>query len=111
MNTSVQTSSRLSRVVAILAATIGALLLDGFLVAWIWADGVDFATMDRVMPGESGFHIDPLPLSYKLLLGLLLLINFGLLYLLSKRSRQYAWGFAAGAIVPMGYLLFILASA
>ena len=90
---------------------ISTLLLDGFLVAWLWADGVDFATMDRVMLGESGFHVAPLPFSYKLLFVAILLINIVLLYLLSKRKRQYALGFAAGAAVPMSYLISILMSA
>ena len=112
MNTAIPTSSRLSRVVTILAIVIGTLVLNGLIVTWIWGTGVDFATQDIVLPGGSGFQIKPLPDSYRWLLGALLAANIGLLgYLLAKRKRQYALCFAVGATVPMGYLIMIVASA
>jgi hypothetical protein len=96
----------------VLATTFGTLLLNGLLVLWLWAAGVEFATMDRVQPGESGFHIGPLPSMHKVLLIIILITNAWLLiYLIVRRKRQYALSFAAGAAVPMGYVLYILASA
>lgn len=107
--TAIQTSSKLSQAGLVLAIAIGTILLDGFLVAWVWGTGVDFATLDRVSPGGSGFQINPLPIGYKWLLGAVLVANIGLLYSLARKKWQYALGFAVGAIVPMGYIILILA--
>ena len=112
MSSVFHTSSRFSQVGTILTIVISTLLLDGLLVAWLWGTGVDFAIMDRVMPGESGFLINPLPDIYQGLLGAVFVANTGLLvYLLLKRKRLYVLSFAIGAAVPMGYLISILASA
>ena len=112
VSTSIQTSSMLSRAVVTLAIIISTLLLDGFIVAWLWGTGVDFATQDIVPPGGSGFQINPLPDSYQWLLAAVFVANIGvLLYLLAKGRRQYALSFAVGAAVPMGYLVNILTSA
>ena len=89
-----------------MALAIGTLLVDGIAVAFLWAAGVDFATLDRVLPDGSGFQIKPLTAGYKWLLGALLLANLDLM-----QRRWFAWSFALGAAVPMCYLLFILASA
>ena len=112
MNYPLHTSSKLSRFKAVLAIIISTLLLDGFIIAWLWGTGVDFAIMDRVLPGESGFNINPLPNSYKWLLSAVFVANILLLfYFLTKRKRLYALSFATGAVIPMGYLILILASA
>jgi len=95
-----------------MALAIGTLLVDGIAVAFLWAAGVDFATLDRVLPDGSGFQIKPLTAGYKWLLGALILANLGLfVFLRLKQRRWFAWSFALGAAVPMCYLLFILASA
>ena len=112
MNTSVQTFSMPSRAVVILAIIIGTLLLDGFIVAWLWGTGVDFATLDIVPPGGSGFQINPLPGGYQWLLRAVFAANIGLLvYFLAKGKRTHALSFAVGAAIPMGYLIEILVSA
>ncbi|MBO2010478.1 hypothetical protein [Hymenobacter negativus] len=111
MNAAIQSSSKLARVGAILAILIGTLLLNGFIVAYLWGTGVDFATQDIVLPAGSGFQINPLPASYKWLLGAVLVANMGaLLYLLIRSKRYYVLSFAAGAAVPMSYLISILIS-
>ena len=99
----------LPQAVVILAIIIGTLLLDGFMVAWLWGEGVDFATMDM---GSSDFQINPLSSTYRWLLGAVFIANIGLLvYLMTNGKRRYALSFALGAAVPMGYLVVILASA
>lgn len=91
---------------------ISTLLANGTAVALLWAQGVDFATLYRQLPNGSGFQIKPLVASYKWLLGILLLVNIGLLiYLLVRQKSWYALGFALGASVPMGYLILILTAA
>lgn len=103
--------SRLVRLVIYAVVLVGTFLLDGVLVALLWANGVDFATLDRVPPGGSGFQINPLPDSYKLLLLGILAANVSiLLYLLAKRRLWYAASFVAGATVPMNYLIRVLFS-
>ena len=112
MSYPLHTSSKLSRVGVVLAIIIITLLLDGFIVAWLWGTGVDFAIMDRVLPGESGFNIKPLPNRYKWLLSAVFIANIVLLfYFLTKRKRLYALSFAVGAFIPIIYLILILASA
>lgn len=102
----------LSRAVVIVAIIVGTLLIDGFVVAWVWGTGVDFATQDIVPPGGSGFQINPLPVGYKWILGAVLLINILMsLYLLATGKRRNALSFAVGAAIPMGYLIAILISA
>gem|GEM_PF-6445884 len=111
MNTTVS-SDKLRCIGLVVALAIGTLLVDGLAVAFLWAAGVDFATLDRVLPDGSGFQIKPLSAGYKWLLGALLLANLSLfLFLLLKQRRRFALGFALGAALPMCYLLFILASA
>jgi hypothetical protein len=105
-------SSKLLRIGLVVALAIGTLLVDGAAVALLWAEGVDFATLDRELPNGSGFQIKPLTTGYKWLLGALLAVNIGLfLYLLSKQQRWYALGFVMGAAAPMAYLVAILVSA
>jgi hypothetical protein len=105
-------SDRLRRIGLIVALAVGTLLADGIAVAFLWATGVDFATLDRVLPDGSGFQIKPLTAGYKWLLGALLLANIGLFLVLRLKQRRWpAWGFALGAVLPMCYLLFILVSA
>jgi hypothetical protein len=111
MNAPLRTSRPILRASIVLAIAIGTLLLNGLVAVWLWAEGVNFATIDRVQPGESGFRIDPIPGSYKWLLSAVFVVNVGvLMYLLAKKKRQYALSFAAGAAMPMGYILYTLAS-
>jgi hypothetical protein len=106
MNTLPRSSNLLQRFGLAVALTIGTLLVDGVIVAWLWATGVDFATMDRVEQGEPGFQIKPLLISHRWLLGAVLAANIGIvLYLLMKQRHWYALGFAVGATVPMLYLV------
>lgn len=108
----IPTSDRLLRIGLRVALALGTLLLDGLAVAYVWAAGVSFATRDRVEPGESGFQINPMPAGYKAALGVILAINIGsLFYLLLKRRHGLALSFAAGAAVPMSYLVLLLISA
>ncbi|MFD1470816.1 hypothetical protein ACFQ48_21515, partial [Hymenobacter caeli] len=81
MNVPLQISNKLSQIGIVLAIVLSTLLVDGLVVAWLWVVGVDFAIMDRVVPGESGFHINPLSNSYKWLLGVILVIYSTLLFL------------------------------
>jgi hypothetical protein len=112
MNALSSTSNQLLQVALVLAVAVGSFILDGILAAYLWAQGVNLATIDvPVKPGESGFHIEPLTAIYKWLLIALFVTNACILvYLLAKRQLWYALSFVVGAALPMLFLINSLGS-